>query len=115
MISSNDMRFISQAAAEANKSPVLMRHGAVAVAHGKVFGRGYNHYRSTSKDLFINNTCTCHAEIASLRNMFYCCSSNTYGKHSKNIKGVYKQYKRVQRNSKHEKALQKNHHICSAL
>ena len=86
MLSNNDQKFINSAAFEAQKSPVLMRHGAVAVANGKIMGRGHNHYRNTSKDYFIKNTCTCHAEIACLRNMFYTCGTNTYGKHSNSIK-----------------------------
>ena len=88
MLSNNDMKFIVHATSEAQKSPVLMRHGAVAVVNGKIMGRGHNHYRTTSKDQFISNTCTCHAEIASLRNMFYNCGTNTYGKHGNNIKVV---------------------------
>ena len=52
----------------------------------KSLGRGHNHYRTHSKDDFISNTCTCHAEIASLRNMFHSCSTNTSGKHSNSIK-----------------------------
>ena len=88
MISSTDTKFIGHAVNEAQKSPVLMRHGAVAVTSGKIMGRGHNHYRTTSKDHFISNTCTCHAEIASLRNMFHCCGTNTYGKHSNSIKVV---------------------------
>ena len=88
MISVTDMRFIYHAANEALKSPVLMRHGAVAVINGKIMGRGHNHYRTTSRDQFIKNTCTCHAEIASLRNMFHRCNTNTYGKHGNNIKVV---------------------------
>ena len=86
MLSSTDFAFINQAAHEALKSPVLMRHGAVAVMSGKIMGRGHNHYRTTSKDDFISNTCTCHAEIASLRNMFHSCGTNTYGKYSNSIK-----------------------------
>jgi len=82
------MRYIMQAANEADKSPVLMRHGSVAVANGKVRGRGHNHYRTYSKDAFIQNSCTCHAEIACLRNMFHSCGTNAYGKHGNNIKGV---------------------------
>lgn len=83
-LSNNEQSFINHALYEALKSPVLMRHGAVAVANGKIMGRGHNHYRTYSKDHFISNTCTCHAEIASLRNMFHCC-----GKHSNtnSIKG----------------------------
>jgi len=84
-LSNNELAFINCALNEALKSPVLMRHGAVAVAHGKVLGRGYNHYRSYSKDNFISNTCTCHAEIASLRNMFHCCKKHT----NNSIKGSY--------------------------
>ena len=89
MLSNTDMRYIMQAANEAYKSPVLMRHGSVAVANGKIRGRGHNHYRSYSKDNFINNSCTCHAEIACLRNMFYSSGVNTYGKSGNNIKGMY--------------------------
>jgi len=86
MISSTDCTYINHAANEALKSPVLMRHGAIAVANGKIMGRGHNHYRTTSKDNFINNTCTCHAEIASLRNVF---NKFTYGKYGNNIKVGY--------------------------
>ena len=85
-MSNSDQTFINSALNEAQKSPVLMRHGAVAVVSGKIMGRGHNHYRTYSKDSFISNTCTCHAEIASLRNMFHCCGTNTYGKHSNSIK-----------------------------
>ncbi len=88
MLSSTDYKLLNSAAFEAQKSHVLMRHGAVAVTNGKILGRGHNHYRSTSKDDFIQNTCTCHAEIACLRNMFHTCGTNTYGKHSNSIKVV---------------------------
>ena len=88
-LSIRDMKFINSAADEAIKSPVLMRHGAIAVAHGKIMARGYNHYRCNSRDKFINNTCTCHAEIACLRNMFHLYGTNTYGKNGISIKVVY--------------------------
>ena len=88
ILSTRDMSFINSAINEATKSEVLMRHGAVAETNGKIMGRGHNHYRSSSKDDFIKNTCTCHAEIASLRNMFHTCGTNTYGKHSNSIKVV---------------------------
>mgnify|MGYP001220771705 FL=1 len=84
--STRDLVF-NVAANMAMKSPVLMRHGSVAVACGKIMGRGFNNYRTSSKDSFIVNTCTCHAEIACLRNMFHNCTTNTYGKHGNNIKG----------------------------
>ena len=40
-------------------------------------------------DGFINNSCSCHAEMASLRNMYHSCCPNRYGKYVKNIKGRY--------------------------
>ena len=86
ILSNSDQSFINSAYNEALKSPVLMRHGAVAVVNRKIMGRGYNHYRSHSKDSFIVNSCTCHAEIASLRNMFHRCGTNTNGKQSNSIK-----------------------------
>ena len=85
MVSVTDLRFISFAIEEAEKSEVLMRHGAIAVTNGKIMGRGHNHYRTRSKDRFIMNTCTCHAEIAALRNM-HRNLTNTYGKYGEQIK-----------------------------
>ena len=86
MISRQDERFLSAAFKQALLSPVLMRHGAVTVVGGKIVGQGYNNYRTYSSDQFINNTCTCHAEISALRNT-YTNYSNAYGKYSENIKG----------------------------
>jgi deoxycytidylate deaminase len=88
LLSNSDHSFINYAFNEALKSPVLMRHGAVAVVNRKIMGRGYNHYRSHSKDNFIVNSCTCHAEIASLRNMFHTCS-----KQSSSLKGDHRKFK----------------------
>ena len=87
-ISNREQRFIEAASNEAAKSDILMRHGCVAVANGKIMGRGYNHRRSTSKDHFIKNTCTCHAEIATLRGIYksYCGSGR--GKYTDSIKGA---------------------------
>ena len=84
-ISNQDAKFLHYAAQQAMQSPVLMRHGAVAVINGKIMGRGFNHYRSYSSDGFINNTCTCHAEIAAIRNMQKSLT-NTYGKYGEHIK-----------------------------
>lgn len=67
MISKRDAKLIQLAAQEAKQSPCLMKHGAVATMNGKVVGKGYNHYRCQSKDGFIHDCVTCHAEIAALR------------------------------------------------
>jgi deoxycytidylate deaminase len=79
MVSNRDQRFIDIAADQASRSQCLMRHGCVAVISGRIIGRGYNNYRCHSNDGFINNTMTCHAEIAALRQV------NKRKKHSKKI------------------------------
>ena len=79
MVSNRDQRFIQIAAEEASRSKCLMRHGCVAVMNGRIIGRGYNNYRCHSNDGFIQNTMTCHAEIAALRQV------NKRGKNAKKI------------------------------
>lgn len=55
------------ASSEAHKSLVTYRHGCVAVVSGKIVARGFNNYRTYSRDGMIQNTCSCHAEISVLR------------------------------------------------
>lgn len=87
LISNQDRNFLHYAFQEAKQSPVLMKHGAVVTVNGKIIGRGFNNYRTYSSDKFIKNTCTCHAEIAALRNA-YNSLTNTYGKYGEQIKVV---------------------------
>lgn len=75
--SNTDYRYISLACEEAIKSPVLYKHGCIAVVSGKIIARGYNNYRTYSKDGLIKNTCTCHAEVDVLRK---CLKQNIYKK-----------------------------------
>lgn len=65
--SAKDARYISAAAYEATKSEVQARLGCIAVVSGKIIARGYNHYRTYSKDGLIGMSCSCHAEIDVLR------------------------------------------------
>tara|TARA_B100000902_G_scaffold246493_1_gene233290 strand:- start:50 stop:505 length:456 start_codon:yes stop_codon:yes gene_type:complete len=65
--SRRDYRFAEMAALQAKRSNCLMQHGCVAVKNGRIFGRGYNNYRTRSKDGFIQNCMTCHAEMSALR------------------------------------------------
>lgn len=87
ILSLTDHIYISQAACEATKSRLLVHHGCVAVANGKIIGRGHNSSRTQSRDGFICNTCSCHAEIAALRDLYRNCCSNTYRKYNNQIKG----------------------------
>jgi len=62
MLNKHDYDILSSAIEQAQKSPVLMRHGCIAARHGKLLAKGFNHYRTYSKCGIIKNTCTCHAE-----------------------------------------------------
>lgn len=66
--SKKDCAFISEAAVAAEESPILMRHGAVAVSNGKIIAKGYNHYRSTAHTGTMGG-CTCHAECSVLHKL----------------------------------------------
>ena len=74
--SNHDICFVQSAMDEAQKSPCLMQHGAVAVSGGKIIGRGYNHYRSRTSDGIVENSCTCHAEMAALRDVLRTHNTN---------------------------------------
>tara|TARA_R110002072_G_scaffold813_7_gene6565 strand:+ start:266 stop:553 length:288 start_codon:yes stop_codon:yes gene_type:complete len=88
-ISSRDYNYLAEAMYEANKSAVLMRHGCVAVINGKIRAKGHNNInRTQSKDNFIKNTCSCHAEIACLRSLYQTALTTSYGKYSKNVQYV---------------------------
>ena len=87
MLSRSDEAFVNIASNEAEKSSLLMKHGCVVVKNGKIVGRGYNNSRSTSSDNFISNSCSCHAEMAALRQFYHRSLTNTYGKYSDSIKG----------------------------
>ena len=65
--SNSDSRYMDAAIIEAQKSELAYRLGCVAVASGKIVARGYNNYRTYSKDGMIDGVCSCHAEIDVLR------------------------------------------------
>lgn len=87
-ISVSDANYLSVAAEEAKKSTLLSQHGCVAVVNGKIMAKGHNSIRTQSIDGFMSNSCSCHAEMDALRNLYHSCCSNTYGKYSKQIKGA---------------------------
>ena len=68
--SNKDEKFAQMAMNEARKSMLLSQHGCVAVYNGQVIARGHNTYQCTSKDGFLDNCCTCHAEINVLRQLY---------------------------------------------
>ena len=86
ILSATDQAYMSHAAAEATKSDLQSRHGCIAVINGRIMGRGHNSSRTYSCDGFIHNTCSCHAEMAALRNVWHSSGSNSYGKYNRQIK-----------------------------
>lgn len=84
-LSHQDEQFIQAALDEAQQSPCNMKHGAIAVASGKIIGRGYNHYRSQSRDGIIQHSCTCHAEMAAIRQVLHSID-HTHGHYQHSIK-----------------------------
>ena len=66
-ITKRHQKCISEAVWQAELSPCLHKHGCVISGSGRIFGRGYNNYRTHSSDGLLGNCCTCHAEIAAIR------------------------------------------------
>lgn len=64
-------RFIQAAASQAILSPCAQKHGCVIAGNGKIFGKGFNSYRTQSKDNLLKGCTSCHAEIAAIRNALY--------------------------------------------
>jgi deoxycytidylate deaminase len=84
-ITNRDYKFLEMAHEEAFKSPCYRRHGCVAVVQGRIVGKGYNHYRCSSRDGFVQNSCTCHAEMAALRQVYH-TQQNTHTHYAISIK-----------------------------
>ena len=69
-ISTRDERFATIAMDEADKSSMVHhKHGCVAVVGGRIIEKGYNSERSQSNDGFLENTCSCHAEVDVMRKL----------------------------------------------
>ena len=82
-LTKNEQEFMHRALVEAQKSPCNMKHGAVAVVKGKVIGSGYNHYRCKTRDGLVKNSCTCHAEMAAIRQVLHQADKeHSYFEHS---------------------------------
>jgi len=67
-IHKKDIKFIDLAFDVASKSTMKMQHGSVVVKGNKMIASGYNSERTSFSDGFTGKTCSCHAEMAALRN-----------------------------------------------
>ena len=103
-LTSSDHYYLMKAATESKNSNMASKHGCVAVLNGKIIGRGHNSDRTQSNDGFINNTCSCHAEIAAIRNVWHqTCSGSRY-----------KNYQCVLHREEQNSSFQKTITLCSA-
>lgn len=65
-----DERFAALALLAADRSSMKYhQHGCIAVLGGQIIARGWNSYRCYSNDGYLNNACSCHAEIDVLRKL----------------------------------------------
>lgn len=72
------------AARVAEDSTMASRHGCVATCgNGKVLATATNCIRSCSKEGFLNDQCSCHAEIHALRKLYYSHVQSSFQAHRK--------------------------------
>ena len=56
----------------AKQSGLLFRHGCIATRGGKIIASGCNTYKAySSRDMFLDHVCSCHAEINVLRKIYH--------------------------------------------
>lgn len=71
-LSNKDLYYASMAAEAALESTMTSRHGCVATSNnGKILTSATNCIRACSKEGFIADQCSCHAEIHALRKLYY--------------------------------------------
>lgn len=68
-VSQKDQRFIEIASRHAERSTMISKHGSIVTYKGKYIAAGHNTDRRVhSRDGFIHNCVSCHAEIDAIRN-----------------------------------------------
>ena len=86
-ITSKDERFATIALNEANKSQMKYhKHGCVAVVGGHIIEKGFNSERCQSNDGFLQDTCSCHAEVDVMRKLDKRFNKKQYNLSGRNMK-----------------------------
>ena len=71
-LSEKDYYYACMAAKTAIESTMTSRHGCVATSNnGKILSTAENCIRACSKEGFLADQCSCHAEIHALRKLYY--------------------------------------------
>lgn len=83
-LTSNDYHNASLAAEAAEECTMTSRHGCVATCgNGKVLATASNCIRSCSKEGFLSDQCSCHAEVHALRKLYYSHVQSSFQTHRK--------------------------------
>jgi len=72
MISQKKEKIFIRSLEEAEKSNMQFQHGCIATCGGKIIASGFNcHKGRQQNDLFLNDQCSCHAEINVLKKIYF--------------------------------------------
>lgn len=108
-LSNKNDKIFAQCLNQAELSNLLFRHGCIATCGGKIIAKGCNTYKNySSRDMFLNNCCSCHAEINVLRKIYH----NKKQKSWKLNKIMKKTTLYISRFSHNEKETSKNSAPC---
>ncbi len=81
-LTNKDYQHALLAAKAAESSTMASKHGCVATCgNGKVLATGTNCIRGSSKEGFLNDQCSCHAEINALRKLYYSHVQSSFQTH----------------------------------
>ena len=75
-ITKKDKAHIERAIYESRRSTMMMKHGCVIATGSKIVATGYNNLRTRFSNKFIEESCSCHAEIDALRKIYHNCSTH---------------------------------------
>ena len=83
-LTNKDYQNAMLAARVAEDSTMASRHGCVATCgNGKVLATATNCIRGCSKEGFLSDQCSCHAEIHALRKLYYSHVQSSFQSHRK--------------------------------
>ena len=72
MLSKKQEKIFAHSLDEAKKSNLLFKHGCVATYGGHIIASAYNTHKTySSHDSFVDNQCSCHAEMGVLRKIYW--------------------------------------------
>lgn len=81
-LTNKDYQHALIAAKAAEHSTMASKHGCVATCgNGKVLATATNCIRSCSKEGFLDDQCSCHAEIHALRKLYYSHVQSSFQSH----------------------------------